>query len=254
MNRFPPTDWSVVLSLQQEDRELARLALETLCRLYWYPLYAFARRRGYSKEDAADVTQDFFVHLLERNTMAKAEQEKGLFRSFLLASFRYFLSNSETRASARMRAPATRVISLDSDKAEAIYLSASSDVTTPEGEYERAWAAAVVRRAWRRLAYKHSTPERAGRFMKLRGFVLAGTPRHAYDAIAEELGISIGALKVATYRLRRDFVNLLRLELAPIASSERDVERELAFVLGEMTKSPGYFNPAGGEAPPRDRL
>src|SRR2546430_9901540 len=148
---FATTHWSVVLAARQQTSPEAGEALESLCRAYWYPLYAFIRRRGYDSHDAQDLTQGFFTRLLEKNYLAQADREKGRFRSFLLAALKHFLSDEQDRARAQKRGGGQALISLDEQTAEGRYRLEPADVMSAEKLFERRWALTLLEQARTRL-------------------------------------------------------------------------------------------------------
>jgi DNA-directed RNA polymerase specialized sigma24 family protein len=149
--RFTTTHWSVVLAAGQGSAPGAQEALERLCQTYWYPLYAYVRRKGYGAEDAQDLTQEFFARLLARNYLRVADRNKGRFRSFLLGSLEHFLAREWTKARAQKRGGGHRVLSLDGADAENRYLLEPVHDLTPERIFERRWATTLLEQAMSRL-------------------------------------------------------------------------------------------------------
>jgi RNA polymerase sigma factor (sigma-70 family) len=149
---FAVTHWSVVLAAGRSETTHARAALEQLCEIYWYPLYAYVRRRGHSPEDAEDLTQEFFARLLENKWVCRADQEKGRFRSFLLSAMNHFLSDEWDKARAQKRGGGAKLTPLKFDVAETRYGHEAADTITPEQSYERRWALALLERFWCVLA------------------------------------------------------------------------------------------------------
>src|SRR5690348_2508417 len=141
---FATTHWSVVLLAGQRELPQAAEALENLCRAYWYPLYVFVRRRGYSPEDAQDLTQDFFARLLEKNYLTKADPERGKFRTFLLGSMKNFVVNDWKRAGRLKRGGGLEFLSIDTKVAEDRYAAEAPDDFNPEDEYETRWALTIL--------------------------------------------------------------------------------------------------------------
>ena len=230
-SQFPPTSWSVIYSLQDNDPEVARRAISVLCEIYWSPLYAFVRCRGVESEAAKDLTQEFFLHLLQRETLAKADASKGRFRSFLLAAFRNFLSHERERAAAKKRSPRGPVLSLDSEDAERRYQRELADHLTPEDIYERRWAQVVAGRAWQRLESEQKRSANQQRFRKLGGYVLGEDAPVPYDQAANDLEMTVSAVKVAVHRLRREFGKWLRLEAISTLADPSDADDEVRHIL-----------------------
>lgn len=229
--RFQTTHWSLVLAARSGQSPESRVALEELCRAYWFPIYAFIRRQGYPSEDARDLTQGFFALLLERRDLAAVRPELGRFRSFLLASVTHFLSNELDRERARKRAPERPLLSLDAAEAEQRYALEPADTLTPETLFERKWAAAVVARTLGRLQNEWAGEERAPRFRALRGHLGGDEPATPYANVAAALGMTEDAVKVTVHRLRKRFGELLRGEIAETVRDPSDVDDEIRHLL-----------------------
>jgi len=227
---FVTTHWSVVLTAGRSDTPRARAALETLCQNYWPPLYAYVRRRGHSVDEAQDLTQEFFLRLLEHNRVGTADPEKGRFRSFLLASMNHFLSDEWDKARAQKRGGG-KVTFLDLREAETKLGEQLAETLTPEKAYERRWALTLLEQVYQRLGQEYEQQGRAGLFKALRGS-LAGTGGTApYAELAERLGMTEGAVKVAVHRLRHRYRELLREIIAETVSGPEEVEDELRYLL-----------------------
>lgn len=227
---FVTTHWSVVLTAGRTDTPSARAALEVLCQTYWPPLYAYIRRRGYSPEDAQDLTQEFFTHLLQRNRVASVHPEKGRFRSFLLASMNHFLSDEWDKARAKKRGSG-RVLPLDLQAAEFRLTGPAGEELTPERAYEQHWAITLLEQVHERLKGEYRRQNKAALFEQLRA-TLGGTRLGpAYAEIARRLGINEGAVKVAVHRLRHRYRELLRETIAETVAGPEEVEDELRYLL-----------------------
>lgn len=224
---FATTRWSVILAARDPAAPHARAALETLCETYWYPLYAFVRRRGHSAEQAQDLTQEFFVRLLEKDYLKVVDQSKGRFRSFLLASFDHFLHNEFDRARAQKRGGGRAQLSLDFRDAEGRYHVEPADVQTPEKLFERRWALTVLDRVLRRLEEEHAEAGKAEFFLNLKGHLLEEPDAVPYAKLAERLAISEAAAKMAVSRLRKRYRLLLREEIAHTVEDAGEVEEEI---------------------------
>jgi RNA polymerase sigma factor (sigma-70 family) len=233
---FVTTRWSVVLAAGRSDTPRAQDALARLCQSYWHPLYAYVRRRGYSIEDAQDLTQEFFARLLERNAIATVSPEKGRFRSFLLASMNHFLSDAWDKARAQKRG-AGKVISFDTETAETWLDQRPSENLTPERAFELRWAITLLEQVYQRLEEEHRQQGKAELFDDLRT-TLAGPGNSApYAELAARLGMNEGAVKVAVHRLRQRYRALLRETIAETVESEAEVEEELRYLMRVVAES-----------------
>lgn len=225
--QFATTRWSVVLSAAQWSSPESDAALETLCRAYWYPLYAYVRRRGYSSEDASDLTQEFFARLLEKRFLASADRTKGRFRSFLLASLQHFLANEWDKANAQRRGGGRAPISIDAKAAEDSYRLEPAHDLTAEKIYERRWALTLLEQVLRRLRAEYVSSGKDDLFEALKAALIEPGQAVGYRDIGSELGMSEGAVKVAVHRLRKHYRDLLLDEIANTVASRADVEEEL---------------------------
>lgn len=223
---FLTTHWSVVLGAARNDTTHARAALARLCQTYWPPLYAFVRRRGYSPEDAQDLTQGFFEHLLEKNAVASVSPAKGRFRSFLLASLNNFLAGEWTKARAQKRGGG-QVISLDAASAETWLSQAASHDCTPEKAFELRWAITLLEQVYRQLEEEHQSQGKAESFAALRTTLAGSREAAPYAEIARQLGLSEAGARVAAHRLRQRYRELLRETIAETVGSREEVDEEL---------------------------
>ena len=232
---FATTHWSMVLAAGKTHSPQATAALETLCRSYWPPLYAFIRRRGHSPEEAQDLTQEFFARFLNGNGLATTSPEKGRFRSFLLAVLQHFLINDWHRGQCQKRGGGQFAVSLDAEPAEARYQIELMETATPESVFERHWAFTVLDQTMNRLRDEYASARKSDLFELLRE-TLSGEKRTTPRAeIAARCGISVGAVDVAVHRLRRRYGRLLREEIAHTVGQPGEVEdeiRHLRAVLG----------------------
>ena len=227
---FVTTHWSVVLSAGGNDTTQAQDALARLCQTYWPPLYAYVRRRGYSPEDAQDLTQEFFARLLARNTVGSARPDKGRFRSFLLASMNHFLADEWDKARAQKRGGG-KVISLDLQTAETRLSEASSKELTPEKAYERRWAITLLEQVYQWLEEEHRQQGKTEQFDALRSTLAGKSDSAPYSELAARLGMSEGAVKVAVHRLRQRYRQLLRDTIADTVSGPEEVEDEMRYLF-----------------------
>ena len=228
--RFSTTHWSLVLSAGGASTPDARAALGGLCEAYWYPVYAYVRRRGYSVEDARDLTQAFFARLLEKNDLRGADPARGRFRSFLLTAVSHFLSNQRDWQSALKRGGGLPTLPLDFASGEERYIKEPSDQLDPERIFERRWAMEVLESALKRLEADYARTGNRRHFEILKPCLTDNSSDVSYRAIGEKLGMSEGAVGVAVHRLRRRFSVALREEVAQIVSPPL-VDDELRYLL-----------------------
>ena len=232
---FATTHWSVVAAAGGESSTLARDALATLCTAYWYPLYAYVRRRGHQPDEAQDLVQGFFTQLLEKDSIKAADPARGRFRSFLLASFNNYVANQRRDAQAVKRGGGHRVLSLDFNSGEDRYhLEPSHDVTA-EVIFQRRWAMTVLENAVGRLQREFEQAGKADQFAILKVFLGGESEPPAYRDIAGELNTTEGAVKVAVHRLRRRCGEILRDEIAQTVTSDEDVDQELRDLFANLT-------------------
>ncbi len=210
----------------------ADLALEDLCRTYWFPLYAYVRRRGHSKEDAEDLTQTFFARLLEKNFLTNLGSEKGKFRAFLLASLKHFLANEWDKARAQKRGGGTPPLSLDWQTADTKFSVAAANEPSPDRAFDREWALALLGKVIGRLQAECETEGRARLFEQLKIFLTAGKSESAQSEVAKVLGMEEGAVRVAIHRLRKRYRQLLRDEIAHTLSDSAMVDEEMRALFG----------------------
>jgi RNA polymerase sigma-70 factor (ECF subfamily) len=227
-DKFATTQWNVVLAARDGTEGEARRALESLCEAYWYPLYAYLRRRGRGADEARDLTQGFFADLLGRDFLGAVDQSKGRFRSFLLASLEHFLSRDREKEQAQKRGGGARPLPLDVDTAETRYRLEPADERTPEKLFERRWGLTVMERAMDRLAAEHA--DQKERFERLKP-CLTGSEEASYREVAAVLGMTEAAVKAAVHRLRQGYGRLLREEIADTVADPAEVDDELRHLL-----------------------
>jgi len=227
-DRFQTTHWSLVLAAARGG-EGAAAALEWLCGAYWYPLYAFIRRQGHDADAARDLTQSFFLHVIEKDALKAIDPRLGKFRAFLLASVKNFMANEREREGAQKRRADHPAFRLSLEDAEPRYLNERPADLSPEELFERRWARAILDRAVRRLEKEHAAASRGEVFARLRGHLTG--EEAAYDRMAEELGMTEGALRAAVHRMRRRLGTLLREEVAQTVASPADIEDEIRQLL-----------------------
>jgi RNA polymerase sigma factor (sigma-70 family) len=229
---FAATRWTLVLSAARgEDSPHAADALAELCCTYWYPLYAYVRRRGHPSHEAEDLTQEFFLRLLEKNYLADADRRKGKFRAFLLASFKHFLANQWDRSRAKKRGGDRKLFSLDAAGAETRYRLEPSHDMTPERLFERQWAITALAQVLARLEAEFLAEDKKTTFDLLKPFLTAGRESGGYAAAAERLRTTEGAVKTAVHRLRRRYRQLLKDEIAQTVAAPEEIDDEIRFLL-----------------------
>jgi RNA polymerase sigma factor (sigma-70 family) len=224
-SQFPTTRWTLVVAAADPCRKEARSALVSLCESYWYPLYAYLRRRGYSADEAQDLTQEFFIRVLEGRYLDRADPEKGRFRSFILTSLKFFVADEQDRQRARKRGGG-ELLPLEFSSGEGRYQREPAHDETPERIFERRWALSL-------LEFVHHG--RLEHFERLKVFLL-GQSDAPYAALALEMNTSEGALKVAIHRLRKRYRELFRQEIADTVADPADVESELRFLAAVLSK------------------
>ena len=224
---FAATRWTLVLSAARASQTpRAAAAMAELCRIYWYPLYAFIRRRGHPAPEAEDLTQEFFARLLEKHFLAAADREKGRFRTFLLMAVKRFLANEYDRAQAQKRGGGQRIVPWEGLEPETRYRLEPANTLTPERLFEQQWALTLLDQVLARLQAEMTAGGKAALFEAMKGH-LAGSRDESYAATAARLGLSEGAVKVAVHRLRRRYRELLRDEIAQTVSSPEEIEEEI---------------------------
>jgi RNA polymerase sigma-70 factor (ECF subfamily) len=224
-----------VLQAGHTSSSQSHAALEKLCRAYWYPLYTFIRRQGYGPDDAQDLTQQFFAHLIEGESFSRADPRKGRFRSFLLGALKHFLINEWQREHRQKRGGGCSVFSLDEMDPETRLAAEPADELTPEMAYERRWAEAVLMQVLERLRCEFAAGGQGERFEALKTFLLAGQEPASYAEMAAQLGLSEVAVKSAIYRLRQHYGELIRAEISQTLASPAEVEDELRHLLSVLS-------------------
>jgi DNA-directed RNA polymerase specialized sigma24 family protein len=231
-DHFATTRWTIVLAAGDSGTPQSTAALETLCRSYWFPLYAYVRRRGYGKHDAEDLTQGFFADLLGRHDIGKAGSERGKFRAFLLASLKHFLANERDRSQRLKRGGGKTHFPLDWQSADSQFRIAATAARSPDELFDREWAVAVLEKVLDRLRAEWEADGKAERFERMKGFLTVGKGEISYAGAAAELAVEEGALRVAVHRLRKRYRELLRNEVAQTLADPAMVEEELGVLRG----------------------
>ena len=231
---FATTHWSVVVRAGGGDSPQAAEALESLCRAYWYPLYAYVRRKGHSPHDAEDLTQEFFARLLEREYLQLADRSRGRFRTFLLTSLQRFLINEWNKANREKRGGGRRVISLDADETETRFQAEPADNRTPDRAFERRWAIVLLDQVLSLLQAEVAEDGRETLFDEIKPFLLGEENESSYAEIAKQVGMTEGNLKVTVHRLRRRYRGLLRREVSTTVDSPEVIDEEIRDLVAAL--------------------
>lgn len=209
----------------------AAAALEALCETYWFPVYAYIRRRGHSAHDAQDLTQDFFWRIIEDNSLARVDRKKGKFRSYLLGALNHFLADEWDKRQTQKRGGGRIIRSLE--EAEEKYLQVAGTDMTPEKAFDRRWGAILADKAVKRLQEESRSGKNRKQFNLLKRFLMNEPGPGEYKALARELSTDAGGVAVQVSRLRKRFRNAVWAELAQTVSSEADLEEELRYLFFE---------------------
>ena len=221
----------MVLEAAQSEPAKAQESLTRLCQTYWYPLYAFVRRQGHGPHDAQDLTQEFFARLLRSHYLAAADRRRGKFRSFLLASMKHFLMHEWEKGRAQKRGGGQPFVSLDADDGEARYGQEAADHLTADRFYDRRWALTLLEQVIEQLRRDYERAGKANLFQELKPALTGEGCLAPYAELAQRLGMSEGAVKVAVHRLRQRYGELLRRALADTVTSPEEVEEELRYLF-----------------------
>jgi DNA-directed RNA polymerase specialized sigma24 family protein len=232
---FATTRWSLIVAAREQDTPQAQQALSRLCESYWYPLYAYIRRRGHTADEAGDLTQGFFARLLERDFFGAADPVKGRFRAFLLASCKNFLANEHDHARARKRGGGRSPESIHLASAEGRYSREPSHDLTPEKLFERRWAVTLLDRVLARLREEFTARGKATQFDHLRVYLVGERSGPPHGKAAEELGMTAGAVKVAVHRMRQRYRELLREEIAHTVEGQDQIDEEIRQLFAALS-------------------
>ena len=232
---FATTHWTVVLAAGGHRSPQADRALEELCRAYWFPLYAYIRRRGHTKEDAEDLTQAFFTKLLAKNFLAGLESEKGKFRAFLLASLKHFLANEWDKSQRQKRGGGETPLSLDWQTADTQFQVAATNAPGPDQAFDREWAVTLLAKVIGRLQKECEAEGKAKLFEQLKIFLTAGKGELSHAEAAHQLGMDETAVRVAVHRLRKRYRILLRAEIAQTLADPAMVDEEMRALFGAFS-------------------
>jgi RNA polymerase sigma-70 factor (ECF subfamily) len=232
---FPATRWSWVAAAGDPASPGRRAALAELCRAYWYPVYAFIRRRGHSPSDAADLAQDYFARLLDGGLLRAANPARGKFRTFLRTDCGFFLSDQHDRSRAVKRGGHVRHVPFDANLAESRYAGDAAVQLDPDRQFDRAWAAALLDQALARLQKEEAYAGRGARFQQLKGLLVGGPEAPSYSDVASATGTAESTLHAAVARLRRRYRDALQLEVA--ATLDNPTDEEIAAEIRDMFES-----------------
>jgi RNA polymerase sigma factor (sigma-70 family) len=242
---FHTTRWTIVMRAAHSQAEGAQPAFAELCQLYWYPLYVFAQRRGHSPDDAQDLTQGFFLHVVEHRAFTGVDRLKGKFRSFLLASFQNHLSDQADRARRLKRGGDKEFVQLDSEDAEERYRLEPVEFLTAEKIFDARWAMTVLGEALKQLRQEYATAGKASTFEALKAFLDPdnSTAPPSYDEVANQLEVTTGSVKTLIHRLRKRYTALLREEVSRTVSDPAEVDEELHALCEALIASEGRLDP-----------
>jgi RNA polymerase sigma-70 factor (ECF subfamily) len=224
---FPTTHWSVVLTAREGPSLQADTALEQLCRTYWYPIYAYVRSSGHTREEAEDLTQEFFARLLAKHYLSAVQPERGKFRWFLLSAVKRFLLNQQERSRATKRGGTRPHVPFDGAKAEERYRLDAANTNAPDRLYDRAWATNLIETTYARLQEEYALEGKGTLFKRVRVFLSGDKADLTYAEVGASLGMTEGAVKVAVHRLRRRYRDLLREQVAQTVHTPADLDEEL---------------------------
>jgi DNA-directed RNA polymerase specialized sigma24 family protein len=229
---FESTQWAMVIEARDTSSPEALTALGELCRVYWYPLYVYARGRGHTVEDAQDLTQGFFCRLLEKNYLGIADRKKGRFRWFLLTAFKRFLANQHDFRQATKRGGGKQPLSLEAVPCEADW--GVHNGATPDREFDRQWALAILEQAQKRLREEYATAGKGERYCWLEDHLPGQRAGTSYTEVSAALGISEGAVKVEVHRMKKRLGELLRDEVSQTVTCEKEIDDELRYLVSAI--------------------
>jgi DNA-directed RNA polymerase specialized sigma24 family protein len=229
---FRTTHWTVVLLAAQDQSPAAgRTALASFCQDYWPPIYTFLRRRGHTPSDAQDLVQGFFAHLLEENTLSRANREKGRLRTFLLGALDYFLADDRARAQALKRGGGQRIVSMDDPGVEARAAQMAGRPDAVAVSYDRLWASTIVDRAWLQLGETLAAEGKTRWFQEMKPLLVGGAAAPpSQEDVAATLDMSVENLRTSLHRLRRRYRETLRTEVARTVSTSREIDEEMEYI------------------------
>jgi RNA polymerase sigma factor (sigma-70 family) len=243
--QFRTTRWTAVLLSAQSQAPGSQEALAELCRIYWYPLYAFVRGRGSSPEEAQDLTQGFFLHLLDHKALRQVSPLKGKFRSFLVASLRNYLLNEADSAHCLKRGGAVEIVPLDANLAEDCYRLGPADSLTAEKIFDARWAMTLLDEAMARLCAEFAAQGKTFTLETLKPLLDPANSKGglSYEQAASALQVSVGSIKTLIHRLRKRYAWLLREEVARTVSDPEEVDEEIHHLCEALVAAEGHLNP-----------
>jgi RNA polymerase sigma factor (sigma-70 family) len=233
-SQFPTTLWTMVVTAGNRNRTEGRAALMSLCEAYWYPLYAYLRRRGYSADQSEDLTQEFLTRVLEGRYLDRADPYKGRFRAFLMTSLKFFVADERDRQNAQKRGGGT-LLPLEFSSGEERYRREPAHDETPERIFERRWALSVLDQVVGNLREEFTLHGRPEYFEKLKEFLLVRSDG-SYATLAREMDTSEGAVKVAVHRLRKRYRELFRQQIADTVADPAEVDAELRYLAAILVR------------------
>jgi DNA-directed RNA polymerase specialized sigma24 family protein len=233
---FPNTRWSVVLAATRKDAPESAAALESLCRAYWYPLYAYVRRCGQSPPDAQDLTQEFFRRLLEKRWLDSVDREKGKLRMFLIGALKHFMRNEWRRASTQRRGGGRALVPFDTSIAESRFAADPSATLAADETFDRVWALTLLDLTLDRLEMEFVTAGKPDHFAALKGCLMSERGAIDYPAVASRLGVNEGAARVAVHRLRKRFRDIYRQEISHTLANGADLDTELRQLAAALAR------------------
>jgi DNA-directed RNA polymerase specialized sigma24 family protein len=232
--QFMTTRWSLVLVAGRRSSPDSRQALEALCHAYWYPLYAYVRRRVADVNEAQDLTQAFFAELLAKNYVGAADVERGRFRAFLLTALKHFLSKEWEKAMAQKRGGQKVVIPLDFETVNSRAIVQPAAGLTAEQIYDREWAIALLDRTMQRLETEFAEEGKQGQFEALKGLLIGQAEGTTYSDCAAKLGLTEAAVKMRAHRMRRRYRELLRAEIGETVSGPDEIDDEISKLFATL--------------------
>ena len=242
---FHATRWTVVMKAAQSQAEGAELALAELCQVYWYPLYIFARRRGYSPSDAEDLTQGFFLHLLADRALAGIDPVKGKFRSFLIACFQNYIADAADWSRRVKRGGGKELVQLDAEDAEERYRREPVEFLTAEKIFDARWAMTILGETMTRLREEYIAAGKESTFEALESFLdpNSALALPSYEDVAKRLGLSASGVKTIVHRMRKRYRSILREEVGRTVSDPANIDEEIHALCEALRASGGRLGP-----------
>ena len=234
--RFQETAWSIVLAAGNASEPRAHRALAELCRVYWPPIYGVLRRRGYNRDDAQDLTQSFFEHMLQEETLRRASPDRGRFRSFLLGALNRVIADEQAHGRAQRRGGQAAFISMDEFAAEEMQHERLTSELSPAETLDARWAGVLLQRALEKVRAEFTAEGKAKTFEALSPFLGGEKPDVTYQEVAQRLGLALAAVKTHIHRLRRQFATAVRREIMQTVSAPHEVEEELRQLRGVFAR------------------